>query len=359
MDYRAYTTPVTVDLATRNGYRRRRWLGAGSGTGNSGSSIENVDGGTGGNTITGDGDNNTFMVNSSDKYSGGGGNDHFIVTPAVARPQYSIWTGRESQGPDTPGLYDPSTSMFLPAQLELGRTGQRDVRLRPGQRGLEAIAGDWNGSGVTSVALFDPKTSIFYLRNSSTREPPMPASVSATPPTARAAVTWCWSAIGPATGWTRWASMTGKPPMVFEQQRHLGRRQRYQFCGYGQPGSDWIPVVGDWSGNGMDSVGLYDRGNCRFYLRNSNSYGRGHLYFRLRPAECHLDPVMGDWDGNSTVDDRFLPGRFRPMVFTQQQHRRRGRYQLRLRAPGISNLAADRGQLDRLWRARSEAAGDR
>lgn len=44
---------------------------------------------------------------------------------------------------------------------------------------------------------------------------------------------------------------------------------------YGMP-SD-IPLVGDWDGNGNDTVGVYR--NSKFYLRNSNTAGPANLAF--------------------------------------------------------------------------------
>ncbi len=36
---------------------------------------------------------------------------------------------------------------------------------------------------------------------------------------------------------------------------------------------NWKPIVGDWNGDGKDTVGLYDPTTTRFYLKNSNSHG--------------------------------------------------------------------------------------
>jgi V8-like Glu-specific endopeptidase len=64
---------------------------------------------------------------------------------------------------------------------------------------------------------------------------------------------------------------------------------------YGLPG--WIPVVGDWNGDGVDTVGVVDPGTERWYLRNSNSSGgpdAGSFVFGL-PGWI---PVVGDWNGD-------------------------------------------------------------
>lgn len=68
----------------------------------------------------------------------------------------------------------------------------------------------------------------------------------------------------------------------------LGTHQR----AFGGP----LPVVGDFDGDGFDSVGRYGLVENAFYLRNDNSDG---------PADVHFDlgslgswPVAGDWNGD-------------------------------------------------------------
>ena len=60
---------------------------------------------------------------------------------------------------------------------------------------------------------------------------------------------------------------------------------------YGRSGD--IPVVGDWNGNGVHTIGVV-RGN-RWLLRNSNSAGAPHYDFTF--GEPGDTPVVGDWNG--------------------------------------------------------------
>ena len=61
---------------------------------------------------------------------------------------------------------------------------------------------------------------------------------------------------------------------------------------YGQPGD--IPVVGDWNGNGVHTIGVV-RGN-RWLLRNSNRAGPADHDFTFgEPGDV---PIVGDWNGN-------------------------------------------------------------
>jgi hypothetical protein len=64
---------------------------------------------------------------------------------------------------------------------------------------------------------------------------------------------------------------------------------------YGAPG--WIPLVGDWDGNGTVTVGVFDPGTATFYLRNSNGPGAPDIA-PFRYGGPGWVPVVGDWDGD-------------------------------------------------------------
>jgi hypothetical protein len=66
---------------------------------------------------------------------------------------------------------------------------------------------------------------------------------------------------------------------------------------YGPANSGEIPLVGDWDGSGTDTVGLYDPKTSTFYLRNSNTSGMANVTFVYGPANGGLTPIVGDWYG--------------------------------------------------------------
>ena len=71
---------------------------------------------------------------------------------------------------------------------------------------------------------------------------------------------------------------------------------------YGLAGD--YPVVGDWDGDGDDTIGVYRSG--RFLLRNSNTVGFAEINFLFgQPGD---QPIAGDWDGDG--DDTI--GVYRP-----------------------------------------------
>jgi hypothetical protein len=72
---------------------------------------------------------------------------------------------------------------------------------------------------------------------------------------------------------------------------------------YGPGGAGWIPIMGDWDGDGKVTGGLYDGANGRFFLRNSNSNGFADIVFTFGPSGAGWIPIVGDWnnDGIDTV----------------------------------------------------------
>jgi Cadherin-like len=68
-----------------------------------------------------------------------------------------------------------------------------------------------------------------------------------------------------------------------------------------------LPVVGDWNGDGVDTVGIYDTSNGLFSLKDSNSPSAPISYFAVLGSPGDV-PMAGDWDG----DGKDGIGVFRP-----------------------------------------------
>jgi hypothetical protein len=69
---------------------------------------------------------------------------------------------------------------------------------------------------------------------------------------------------------------------------------------YGPGGLGFVPIVGDWNGDGVDTVGLYDPAHGAFFLRNSNTGGVADITFTYGPAALGFTPLVGDWNGDGT-----------------------------------------------------------
>jgi Leucine-rich repeat (LRR) protein len=65
---------------------------------------------------------------------------------------------------------------------------------------------------------------------------------------------------------------------------------------FGPQEGGWIPLVGDWDGDGIDGIGLYKDG--MWLLRNSASSGQRDLAFSFNPLGAGALPIVGDWNGD-------------------------------------------------------------
>jgi hypothetical protein len=66
-------------------------------------------------------------------------------------------------------------------------------------------------------------------------------------------------------------------------------------------GAGWIPVVGDWNGDGTATIGVVDPSTMTWYLKNSNSSGTPD-YTPFRFGATGWVPVVGDWDGSGHTE---------------------------------------------------------
>ncbi len=162
------------------------------------------------------------------------------------------------------------------------------------------VSGDWNGDGIDTVGRYDPVTSTFTLRNSNFSGAPdvtfsfAAGSILRTDPLIPIAGDWngdgrdTCGLYDPATGWfyLRNANTTGDAEISFKINALLGT------------GSSVRPVAGDWNGDGIDSVGLFDATSGVFFLRNENSAGGPESIFNFGTPGGGLLPEAGDWDGD-------------------------------------------------------------
>jgi hypothetical protein len=176
---------------------------------------------------------------------------------ATWKPVIGDWDG---DGVDEVGLYDPASNDWL---LNTGDTTWSSLIVVTAPVDVPAswvpITGDWDGDGYDTVGLYDPSTNNWYLNNQLNGQ---------------------WStAIGPS----------GEP---------LG----IELIAPVRVPSTWVPITGDWNGNGKDTVGLFDPSTGDWFLNNRVDGtisdllivgGRGEPVTQL--------PVTGDWDGTGAA----------------------------------------------------------
>ncbi len=146
-------------------------------------------------------------------------------------------------GIDTPGLYRQSDGyVYL---RNSNSQGVADITFYFGNPGDFPVAGDFNGNGCDTVSIYRPSNQTFYIIN-----------------------------------------------QLGQNDGGLGAAD-YSFV-FGNPGDK--PFVGDFNGNGIDTIGLHRESTGLVYFRNSNTAGNADLQFIFGDPGDKL--VAGDWDGD-------------------------------------------------------------
>jgi len=165
-------------------------------------------------------------------------------------PMMGDW---DCSGTDTPGLYRQSDGYVY---LRNSNTqGNADIRFFFGNPGDTPIAGDFNGDGCDTVSIYRQSEGRVYIIN----------------------------ALGSDDG-------------------GLGAADYDYF--FGNPGDK--PFVGDFNGDGVDTVGLHRETTGLVYFRNSNTQGVAEFEFFFGDPGDRL--IAGDW----SYDGMDTPGLYRP-----------------------------------------------
>ncbi|MFN8417723.1 MAG: S8 family serine peptidase [Anaerolineae bacterium] len=166
---------------------------------------------------------------------------------------------------DTVGIYRPSLNMFLLRNSNTTGVADINVSLAPHMDPNEyrdvPVVGDWNGDGIDTVG--------FYRRGRLSD--------------------------GAGAG-LFWLTDSNTAP-----------QQDYYFV-LGNPGD--TPIVGDWNGDGKDTVGVFRPSNGLIYIKNNLTTGVADYTMVLgNPNDVGL---AGNWDNDDPGTDS--PGVFRPSL---------------------------------------------
>ena len=159
----------------------------------------------------------------------------------------------DCNGSETPGLYRQSDGYVYLRNSNW--QGTADIQFFFGDPGDVPIAGDFNGDGCDTLSIYRPSNQRFYIIN----------------------------ALGANGGGLGAADMD------------------YVF---GDPGDK--PFVGDFDGDGSETVGLHRESTGLVYFRNSHSQGNADNQFYFGDPGDRL--IAGDW----TLGGMFTPALFRP-----------------------------------------------
>ncbi len=151
---------------------------------------------------------------------------------------------------DSVGVYNPAEGKFVFFSQDIESENDRKEFIFVGQGGSDTkpVIGDWNGDGRDSIGI---------RKNDGT--------------------------------------------FVLTDDTNTGEISQidYKFI-FGAQGEHFIPLAGDWNGNGFDTVGIYDSKNAAFHLRNSLSAGKADIV--IRGKKPGLIPISGDWNGDGVTE---------------------------------------------------------
>jgi VCBS repeat-containing protein len=166
---------------------------------------------------------------------------------------YPIFGDWDGDGVETPGMYRQSDGFVY---LRNSNTqGAGEIRFFFGNPGDVPIAGDFNGDGFDTVSIYRPSIQTFFIIN----------------------------ALGANEG-------------------GLGAAE-FSYV-FGDPGDK--PFVGDFDGDGVETVGLHRESTGLVYFRNSHSQGNADAQFIFGDPGDRL--IAGDWN----ADGAYSPALFRP-----------------------------------------------
>jgi sugar lactone lactonase YvrE len=89
---------------------------------------------------------------------------------------------------------------------------------------------------------------------------------------------------------------------------HTRNAAGYAELAFGYGSTEWIPLSGDWDGNGITGVGAYDASTSTFYLAQDLPSGIAQYTFGFGAPDAGWIPLSGDWDG----DGRYGVGLYDP-----------------------------------------------
>lgn len=243
-----------------------------------------------------------FLRNSN---SGGPASVDFrFGAPGEYRGYNFIRGDWDGDGDDTLGLFDLESRTFF---LKNGNTdGAADLTFRfgPRDRFLVPVAGDWNGDGADTIGVVDLATHRWYLRNTNSAGSAAASFQFGTSGDVPSPGDWDGNGIDtvgvfrPRAGtWhlrnSNSAGTASTPPFAYGRQYLYDPQDTRTGCPCP------YPVVGDWDGDGRDTIGIWDGWTKRWYLRNRSSSGSTSIPpFTYSPRANW--PIAGDWDGNGT-----------------------------------------------------------
>ena len=190
------------------------------------------------------------------------------------------------------GLVDPASGRVVLCDRNVTAAPARRFRFGPFDDASTAVAGDWNGDRLAGIALYSASRSLFRLRDAS--DGFIGHRIVVFGPRGGKPVAGDWTGRG--------ADGLG----VYDPQRGLfflkddASSGDFDHCiAFGEVGDDVWPIAGRFSPDAPpgDSIGLYNRRLGTFHLKTVLESGPADLQFEFGPAGKAWLPLAGDWTG--------------------------------------------------------------
>ena len=191
----------------------------------------------------------------------------------------------DCDGIATPGLYRRSTGqVFLRAS---NTSGVSDVTFVFGNPGDIPLPGDFDGDGCDSLSIYRPAEAGFYITNSLAVDGVGLGTADlhysfGNPGDIPFVGDWTGDGIDTV------ALRRPSDGFVYMTDFHRSGNAEVSYF-YGDRGD--LPFAGDWDGDGIDSVGLYRPATASSFLRNAHSTGIADLTLRVGSGT----PLAGDF----------------------------------------------------------------
>ncbi len=213
-----------------------------------------------------------------------------LTTTLTSTPSTTVTltsTPSATPGPriDTIGIYRNHTFYLRYSNS----TGIADRVILFGGGAAYPITGNWSGSGIDSIGIYDQSSGVFYLRDTNTPGAPDHQFTLGNPGDM------------PIAG--RWANdMAHDGVGVFRPSNGILYLKKTLVTGVadyamvlGNPGD--VGIAGDWNGDGIDSPGVYRPTNSVFYLTDRVQNGIVYGDYALVLGRPNDMPITGDWTG--------------------------------------------------------------
>jgi len=155
---------------------------------------------------------------------------------------------------------------------------------------------------VDTTGLYDPSTARFLLKDLDQDGPEDRALRFGKPVVPWVPLAGDWDGDG-HTGVGFWNAAAG----LFSLKNALRHGPADVLWSIHAPSGRALPIAGDWDGDGKDTVGFYDPGTSTFFLTNSHAGASFPITFTFGGGGL---PLAGDWDGDGKdTIGLYVPGR--------------------------------------------------